>query len=165
VVKSLGDARPHYDHKFPSCERTYATLVVYSDRLDVDAISKALRVKPTSTVIKGQRLSPLRRKRRIARHNGWFFSSEGKRTSRDLRAHLDYILDRLAPAQSKLRRLTRAGCETCLSVFWDSAAGNGGPLLDPRILARLAAFRVELRLDIYFSVFFRRRKVTDVFGK
>ena len=142
--------RRRYDHKYPSCVRTYVALAVYSKALDARSLTKALGLRPSRTMIAGQLMSSIGTPR-IAKWNGWFFSSQRKCLSRDLRAHLDFVLDRIAPAKEALERLLHQDCEAHLSAFWDSAAGNGGPLRDHRIIARLAEFPLELHFDIWFS--------------
>ena len=149
TTKSLHSSR-RYERKYPSCVRTYVTLAIYSESRDVRSLTRALGVRPSRSITAGQPISSLGSQRN-AKWNGWFFSSRRKCLSRDLRAHLDFVLDRIAPAKGTIERLLEQGCEAHLSIFWESAAGNGGPLLDHRIITRLAEFPLELHFDIWFA--------------
>jgi len=149
-MKRSRDSRRRYNHRYPSCTRTYVTLAVYSKTLAAKSLTKALGVRPSRTTRAGQPMPSIGTPR-LATWNGWFLSSQRKCLSRDLRAHLDFVLDQIAPAKHALELLFDEGCEAHLSVFWESAAGNGGPLLDRRILGRLAECSLELHFDIWFS--------------
>lgn len=144
------EAERRYNHRFPSCSRTYVTLAVYSKEIDLDRISTELGVPPTDTQLAGRAMSSIG-PTRLAKCNGWFFSSQERSKSRDVRAHIDFVLDAVAPAISALRRLARTTCEVRLYCYWESAAGNGGPILDQRVISRLAQLPAEFHFDIWFQ--------------
>lgn len=81
--------------------------------------------------------------------NAWFLSSETHVVSKDLRRHLDWVLDQIEPAASSLRALGNApGVRIEIYCSWWSATGNGGPTLSPPQFRRLA----DLGLECVFEV-------------
>lgn len=91
---------------------------------------------------------------RKAPSNGWFYGTEEKKTiskSRDMRAHVEWLLDKFASKKRELRKLTKLNCEMDISCFWESSSGNGGPLLDQTFIKKLSEFPFELKFDIYFE--------------
>jgi hypothetical protein len=137
-----------YDDEYASCARTYVTLRIYD--LDPHSVSRKLQIEPTRILIKGERREPgSGRSSRPARVNGWFLTSEGAVRSRDVRRHLDWLLDQLAPHTQALINLQTASCRMDVSCFWSSAWGHGGPTLSPSIMRRLAALELETWFDVY----------------
>ena len=82
--------------------------------------------------------------------NAWFFSSKGKITSKDLRRHLDFILDHLVPKTDDLHKLQQFDSKMCISCYWLSKYGHGGPTISPDQMRKLALLNLELWFDMYF---------------
>jgi Domain of unknown function (DUF4279) len=78
-------------------------------------------------------------------------SSKNQIDSRDVRRHIDWLLERLRGKQ-KLLHLLQAESGVSMDVFcyWNSAQGQGGPSLDAEQMRQLA----DLNLDIGFDCFF-----------
>jgi hypothetical protein len=76
-------------------------------------------------------------------------TSEGKVASRDLRRHLDWLLDQI-DADMILQARVKAG-KSDVSCFWSSATGHGGPTVDPEQMAKLAEHGLQLWIDFYDS--------------
>lgn len=71
--------------------------------------------------------------------------------SRDVRRHLDWILERLLPAKDKLQALKAEGVEAAVSCYWLSVYGHGGPTLSPQQMRGLVEFGLECWFDCYSS--------------
>ena len=140
-----------YDASYGACERTYAELRIYAGAMEPELVTKRLQVSPTSIQKKGEKkVNSLGRVREVPL-NGWFFSSEGKVSSLDVRHHLDWLLDRIEPARNELRYLqSMAGLTMQIDCVWWSSTGHGGPTLWPEQMRRIAALDLECSFDIYF---------------
>ena len=65
--------------------------------------------------------------------------------------HLDHLCDAVETKVEALRNLVDDGYSMDFFCFVEVENGQGGVLLEPHILARLAQLPVELDLDIYAS--------------
>ena len=141
----------HYRDDYATCEKTNAELRVYSPALPADAMTGLLHLEPTSTQPRRERETRGDQVVR-GRDHGWFLNSEGHVDSRDVRRHVDWLLDRIVPVAEQLRELLRMDphAKAAVCCLWVSASGHGGPVLSGPQLTRLA----ELGLDIWFDVYF-----------
>lgn len=132
-----------------NCERTDATLRIYSEEITPLQVTELLGVAPTSSVTKGQRIpTKVFDEFRLGKVNGWFLSSEGVVQSKDLRRHLDWLLDRLDGSAEGMRKLQqRQGVRMCVYCIWWSKYGGGGPNLWPEQMRRLADLNLECCFD------------------
>lgn len=141
----------YYDD-YATCAETYVTLCVYPpDTLDPVEVTARLGVEPSKSFRAGE-LQPTSSPRALARawsRSGWFLTSKGAVASRDVRRHIDWLLDRIGERPLAFAELRSAGCETVLSCFWAAARGHGGPMLWPDQLGRLAECGLELWFDVY----------------
>lgn len=138
-----------YDDELMSCRETYSTLRIFSDDILAAEISSVLMLEPTWSYLKGEAISP--RVPRPRPEHGWMLSSERHVHSRDTRRHIDWILDQLEPCSAAFENLISRGASVDIFSYWSSARGQGGPVLSPPQLARLARFRLECSYDIYFT--------------
>jgi hypothetical protein len=136
-----------YDDEYGTCEDTYATLCIYPGELDPEEVTRRLRVQPTSIQRRGEPLVP--GWARPAKLNAWFLCSREHVESRDSRRHIDWILDPIMPAREALASLREGGARMCISCYWRSAHGHGGPLLSPAQMRRLADLHLECGYDVY----------------
>jgi hypothetical protein len=134
-----------YDDDYPTCKATYATLRIYRDELEPDIVSSRLGLTPSQSQTKGQVLG----RNRFAPVGGWFLSSKNQVTSKDVRRHIAWILDKMAGREVQLLELQNEGYETDISCYWLSASGHGGPELDPDLMQRLASLRLPIDFDVY----------------
>ena len=140
-----------YDPEYGTCSLTHAGLRIYSDSVAPDAMTAKLGLEPQWTMTKGLPHELPSGRKREATVNGWFLSSKDRVTSRDLRDHLDWLLDRLGPAAAGLRVLQAEKVRMAVSCRWDSVAGHGGPTLWPEQMRRLAELNLECNFDVYLS--------------
>ena len=148
---------PFYDDRYDTCDETYVTLRVYSGDLPPKEVTDILGVKPTDLCLKGKGcykyqenqliLEKTRNKEKIK--NGWFLSSEDEVNSKDLRRHLDWILDKIISKKDELFELKKVIEFIDISCYWRSKHGMGGPTLSTFQLKRLA----ELEIEIWFEFF------------
>jgi hypothetical protein len=125
---------------------------LFKEDLNPDDVSRLLGLEPSRVQRKGEQQYPKNPESPLRfRSGGWHLSTKGHVESRDLRRHLDWLLERLEPKRDILLRLSREGCAMDLFCFWCSARGQGGPELDAVRMGRLSALGLTIRFDIYFS--------------
>lgn len=69
--------------------------------------------------------------------------------SRDVRRHVDWLLDQFEDKAEVIHQLQESGSEIHISCFWQSADGQGGPMLDPVIVKRIAKLNIGIIFDVY----------------
>ena len=164
---SAGSWRCAPDPEYGTCALTFVSMLVlppapssYEQLQEIDTLlgleaterCLAFEVMPYSVGAAGIFESPT-----------WRFSSEGALKSRDLRHHLDWLLNRLEPRASKIASLQLLpGWRMSVSAVWWSAHNEGGPTLWPPQLARLAALNLELGLEVNFADEDRWQRVADM---
>ena len=111
-----------------SCERTCASLLVYSGDLSPSVVTDFLGIDPTESVVAGGKSPPNRLGFfHTGKINGWFLSSEEHVQSKDLRRHLDWLLAKLQPSRDNLYKLQAiSGVRMYVSCPWWSRLGAGG---------------------------------------
>jgi hypothetical protein len=137
------------DDANPSVERTCAKLCVYSGDIHPNVVTNLLGIEPTGHVAVGERgrLNKLGRAP-VGKINGWFLSSEEQVRSKDLRRHLDWLIERLGVCRDGLRRLQeQKGVRMYVSCPWWPRLGGGGPTLWPEQMQGLAELNLECTID------------------
>jgi hypothetical protein len=137
-----------YDHEYATCAQTYATLCVFHDDLDPDAVTRVLGFPPSSSHRRGD----VRNCQRPIPYTAgaWFLTSEGTIKSRDVRCHIDWLLEQVGTKRSAFEQLKAQGCRMVISSYWLSAHGHGGPMVEPEAMRRLADLGVQIAFDVYF---------------
>jgi hypothetical protein len=119
--------------------------------MNPDFVTQRLGLAPTKVNKKGQTRHNRFGRTRVVPLNIWFLSSEGKSSSLDLRRHLDWLLDTIAPATHQLREFQKVpGIKMDVNCIWWSAHAQGGPTLWPSQMRRLADLNLECGFDISF---------------
>lgn len=136
----------NYIDDFPSCKSTYATLRIYPRDLHPSKVTDKLNINPSDCSVAN---SPPRAGRQKV--NGWFLSTKGVIHSRDSRRHIDFLLDMIEPKSKNLYELTSEGAKIDISCYWLSSSGNGGPLISPSQMKRLADLNIEVWWDVWFE--------------
>lgn len=137
-----------YDDSYSTCAETFATLRLFGATVTPGEISHQLGMAPSRQQTKGEQIAkhcPERRK-----EHGWFLSSEGVIVSRDVRRHIDWILDSVWEVRSELRVLLAGPCHGDIFCYWVSAAGHGGPTLSQYQMTRMSEIGLECSFDVYF---------------
>jgi hypothetical protein len=139
------------DEAYATCERTCARLHIYSGEVPPEQISLRLSLQPTSVVNKGLVTTNSLGRSRVGKSNGWFLSSEEHVESRDLRHHLDWLLERLRVRAEVLRELQdEEELTMAVSCIWWSKYGDGGPVLWPEQMKHLAELNLECGFELAF---------------
>ncbi len=129
--------------------KTHAQLRIYHDELDPERITSLLGIEPSQIQVRGRARTTSIGKDFTPPIGGWFLSTKGINTSRDVRRHVAWILDRLAGKDDILRSLQADGCRMDIFCYWLSADGHGDPIPSPAIMRRLGELELEIRFDIY----------------
>lgn len=139
-----------YDRDYSGCERCDISLLIYTGEHDPKVVSDILGVQPTSYVRSGEKSVNSLGRTFVGKINGWFLSSEKEVDSKDLRPHLDWLLDVLEPRRAGLAELQRLrGVTMRVNCIWWST-GSGGPVLWPEQMIRLAQVNLECAFDLSF---------------
>ena len=135
-----------YRDDYPTCLRTYASFRILSEHMTAGEMAELLGIQPSRSQTK---LNDGRHKPRL---HGWFLSSEKVVASRDLRRHLDWLLDQLLPVSGVLHPLIESGDVSADVVcYWVSASGHGGPTLSVVQLEKMCKLGVGCWFDVYFD--------------
>ncbi len=138
------------DHECGTCDRTCAKLLIYPAQLDHEAITAILAVKPTYAQNKGDEIPTRRGTIRMARTTYWCLSSDLFVASKDVRPHIEWLLDALSNSTQGLQTL-QDHHEVVMGVeceWW--SYGLGGPALWPEQLRRLADLNLECGFSLQF---------------
>jgi uncharacterized protein DUF4279 len=135
-----------YDDNYSTCKETSAAFRIIHPALDPDTISQQLGLRPSWAWRKGQ---PRGRRNIPSRSGIWGLDTEGVLTSRDLRRHLDWLLDQLEPKAEVLEELRGQGYAMDIFCLWCRLGGTGGPILSARNMARLAALNLTLGFEFW----------------
>ena len=139
------------DKDYGTCDQTYCELRIYPGKQTSGEITELLQLEPTKTQEKGAVIENSRGRTREITRAGWFLSTEGVVASKDLRDHLDWLIDKLVDAKESLCLLGASmDNKMTVSCIWWSKAGHGGPVLFPKQMAALSELNLELSFDIYF---------------
>jgi hypothetical protein len=133
-----------YDDNYATCSETFATLRVFTGTLSPDDFTVRMGVEPSSTQNK-----QVRSKGRKDIAAGWYLTSQNKVNSRDVRRHIDFLLDQVATKAEALTWIRAFGGTTDIVCYWVSASGQGGPSLWPKQMAALAMLDLEIWFDVY----------------
>ena len=136
-MKSLGDQD---DIKWSK-----ASLRIFSETIDPSEIGKIMELEATRTHVKGALRSP--RHKAVWPTSMWSLKSP-LGDQRDMTDHIGYLLDQLEPKRQVLGHLAEH-CKIDLFCGFSSGNGQGGFVLDPLTLSRLAAFKIPLTFDLY----------------
>lgn len=137
-----------FNHDYPGCSRTYATLCIYHNTSHFSEVTKLLKIEPDRTISRGDNLFSGRK----ADSSGWFWGTRNKCSSKDLMAHIDWLLKEIKQRKKEIDELSHSGFEMKIMCFWESINGNGGPSLDHNIISLLSEYPFDLYFDIYFDI-------------
>lgn len=130
-----------YNDTYETCYETFATLSIYTKETLPEIVTTLLEITPSKIIVKGQT-----RKNCV---NAWFLYSEKNVDSKDLRRHIDWLLEKIYPKKGLINILIEKGFRVEISCFWSSNQGHGGPILWPTQLQKIADLNLELNFDFY----------------
>src|SRR5713226_10670143 len=115
-----------YVDSYSTCAVTHASLGIFHDDLDPEEITRLLGLQPTRGWKRGEPRNPRARTPIPAKFGVWLLSTRGIVQSRDVRRHIDWLLDRAEPRGAVFKMLHERGCRTDLRCFWLSRGRAGG---------------------------------------
>lgn len=139
------------DDDYGTCEWTAATLAIYD--IDPAIISTKLNITPSSSETIGKpRIMPSGVER-IGTNHSWLFSTKQiELNSKDLRTHLNWLLDKIEPFETGLKELQQiTGVKMAIRCSWRSKYGDGGPTLWPEQMERMAKLNLELTMSFLYE--------------
>jgi hypothetical protein len=132
-----------YDDNYPTCCCTSVLLYISNfskkDEDSQDYIINLLNIDESQ--IKTRDLKYTRR---------WscsIFSSENEIVSKDIRRHLDWLLDIIYPKKQEILALDKK-YNLQIWCYWHSTQGHGGPTLSPKQMGKIA--ELNIKLAFYF---------------
>ena len=144
------DSPSEYNDAYDTCAETYATFRAYTGEVEPDEVSRLLGMKPTGSVTQGKVIVTGPSKGKISKLNGWFLSTKGQVDSKDLRRHLDSLLEALTAHSDQLLTLQgMPNVTTDVSCYWLSKSGHSGPTLSPKQMRMLCQLNLEIWFDCY----------------
>jgi hypothetical protein len=132
---------------YPTCAESHATLRCYHKIEGPEVASAAFGIEASDTQKAGDSFKTGGKKTL----NGWFLKSEPHIASYDANKHVSWILDQIKEKTAAVHTLLEKGWRIEIVCMWESACGHGGPTLSPETLSRLAALRIPIWFDVYFS--------------
>jgi hypothetical protein len=132
----------------PLCDRIRVLLCIYS--IDPDFVTQKLGIQPTLRQKKDSTSTLPNGTIRIGKINSWLFSTKDFVTSKDLRTHLDWILDKIEPAKNELKELQdMPGAKMyVLCYWWSKEVRTGAFAIWPEQMERLARLNLELFIEM-----------------
>ncbi|MEM9007581.1 MAG: DUF4279 domain-containing protein [Cyanobacteria bacterium P01_F01_bin.86] len=122
-------------------------LLISSTTLHPNAITERVKLNPTRQGLLGEVSQP-RVPNVTFKENRWYFEPQ-KGVSGSLKNKLNFLLDRLEPAQLMIADL-QDECEICICICYAGYRGwMGGWHIDKATLLRIAALGAEVDLDLY----------------
>jgi hypothetical protein len=133
----------------PSCSLTYATLCIYF--IDPDIVTQKLGISPTLRQKKGSPSTLPNGKTKIGVTNSWLLISEYSVSSKDVRTHLNWLLDKIVPVEDQVRGLQQIpDVKMFIKCLWFSADGGGGPVIWPEQMEKIARLNLELNFSFAY---------------
>jgi hypothetical protein len=144
-------SRCDYSDAYDTCARTYATFRAYTSNMEPDEVSRFLGMVPTGSIVRGRVIAEGPSKGVVSKLNGWFLSTKETVDSKDLRRHLDWLLEALSGHRDQLLALqVMPNVSVDISCYWLSEFGHSGPTLSPKQMHSLCDLNLEIWFDCYF---------------
>jgi hypothetical protein len=128
-----------YDDNYPTCSETFATLRFYHESESPHVITDSLGINPSKTQSVPEK-----------KISGWFLRTKDHVESKDVRRHIDWILEKLSGSEAKVIQLQKNGWRADVNCYWVSI-GQGGPMLNPDQMEHLSKFKLTCGFDIYMN--------------
>jgi len=127
-----------------ACIRTYVTLRIFSESVDVGMIGELFCLAPTSIRVR----NALSSKRFEREGSLWKYSSKDQLESIDPQDHIDWLLSRLSGSEKKFDHLRDAGCVADVFCFLETGE-QGGFTMTSLQMGTLCSLGLDLTWDIY----------------
>lgn len=130
-----------------SKKRAAATLRIHTVNLSLEEISAILRVQPSQSFSKGERMSLRNPLSAVFEENVWMLESWAE-SSLPLEVHILQLVEFLEQRSPLVKRLIDS-CDVDIFCQYSSANGQGGFTLEANVMKRLTAIPVDIIFDIY----------------
>jgi len=139
------------DDEYNTCKMTYVELCIYGEDLNPAFVTARLGIESSTRQKTGETWGNIGGCDHQHKVESWLLSSRGQVESRDVRRHLDWLLEKLVPAQQQILKLqTMRGVKMTVRCGWRSAYGDGGPALWPQQMSSLAELNLECSFEVLF---------------
>ena len=135
-----------YDDEYATCVETHASLRIIHDDLDPEEITQQIGIQPTWAWRQGQ----LRPKGNVISPIGIWGLTTNFMKSRDIRRHLDWLIEQMNGKEEILKELQAQGYRMDVFCYWLSN-GQGGPTISLRNMIGLANLGIELGFDFWMN--------------
>lgn len=126
----------------PTCDSTEVTLCIYN--IDPSLVTHKLKIIPTYKQKQGDIRIIKGRGEVVNRVNSWLLLSKDYVSSKDIRTHLNWLLDKIEPKVEQIQELQQIpSSKMTIHCLWYSAEGGGGPTLWPEQMGRMANLNLE----------------------
>lgn len=134
----------------PICDHTWVTLCIYN--IDPYLVTNKLGINPTGGKRKSANKSLPAHISKMSSVYSWTLSSNKQVSSKDIRRHLDWLLDKISPVIGQLKELQQIPeVEMAIRCSWFSAEEDYGSLtLWPEQMVKMAEANLEFNLSILF---------------
>lgn len=140
--------RTPVDVDYPSCDLTYVEFVVYIEGKFI-SVSDILGMNPTNSQKVSDLIINKRGIEREAKSTYWCLSSEEKVVSKDIRHHLNWLLNILVDKKKDIFNIQKfKGVNMNVNGIW-FAASNGGPTIWPEQMKTLSDLNLEFSISLY----------------
>lgn len=137
---------------FESCVECFSRLTIYPGARHPDVITNMLNIQPTMINVVGDKVTNTRGRTREVMVSGWFLSTENIVVSKDIRQHIDWLVQAIRPRSRALKEIQEmSDMKITLRCVWFSLSGHSGPVLWPEQMKALAELDLECSFDIYFA--------------
>lgn len=136
---------------FETCAECFARLMIYPGNRHPDEITELLKIQPTEINVAGSSITNSRGLTRRVKESGWFLDSGSHMFSKDIREHIDWIIEKIMPNHVALKNIQEMNdVKMTLKCVWFSLLGHSGPVLWPEQMRALANLDLECSFDVYF---------------
>jgi hypothetical protein len=136
-----------YDDDYATCKYTSAAFRLIHPTLDPDWITHQLQISPSWAYKKGDHIK--NNTTRTSKIGIWGLDTEGFVQSRDLRRHIDWLIDILHDKAHLIAELQKQGYRVDIFCHWAGLGGTGGPTLSPRNMYGLALLNIEIGFEFW----------------
>lgn len=131
-------------------KRVHAMLRLFHFDLDPVMLTALFNVEPTQSHKRGdQRFGKGGRVYSPYSKGSWILDSESHVKSKDVNAHIQWLLDQMAGNSGAIHRLQDDGYFTDVMCGWHAQCDNTCPALSTETIRRLATFRLSCWFDVY----------------
>lgn len=140
-----------------TCGECYAVFSIYSKSISPDKISHILQLNSTEQYMQGEDVSTPWGKTVKSPQSCWFLSSQNKLHSKDLRAHLQWLLDIIQPISFNIKRCKRSRIYKCI------LSASGFPVTERGAIFMAGAVAANgiLGLPCYFDFYCQEPMFTE----